>query len=74
MPAPPEPVEEPPSVAAGAFQDHHCALCGDKFNQFYNEDKEEWHLRKAVRHEDKNYHPLCFEDYKVGGSLSFFDL
>ncbi|GBP76226.1 Pre-mRNA cleavage complex 2 protein Pcf11 [Eumeta japonica] len=59
------PEGEAPSVPAGAPEDQHCALCGDKFDQFYNEDKEEWHLRKAVRHEDKNYHPLCFEDYKA---------
>ncbi|XP_026331339.1 uncharacterized protein LOC113238716 isoform X3 [Hyposmocoma kahamanoa] len=62
---PVEAVEEAPSVAAGAPQDHFCATCGDKFDQFYNEDKEEWHLRNSVRHEDKNYHPMCFEDYKA---------
>ncbi|KAJ2945092.1 hypothetical protein O0L34_g9148 [Tuta absoluta] len=62
---PPEVPEETPSVAAGAPADHHCALCGDKFDQFYNEDKEEWHLRNSVRHEEKNYHPMCFEDYKA---------
>ncbi|XP_059050202.1 pre-mRNA cleavage complex 2 protein Pcf11 isoform X2 [Achroia grisella] len=60
-----EPAEEAPSVAAGAPQDQHCALCGDLFHQFYNEDKEEWHLRNSVRHNDNNYHPLCFEDYKA---------
>ncbi|CAH0397606.1 unnamed protein product [Chilo suppressalis] len=57
--------EEAPSVAAGAPAAHHCTLCGDAFQQFYNEDKEEWHLRNSVRHEDKNYHPLCFDDYKL---------
>ncbi|KAM3958336.1 uncharacterized protein ACR2FA_007662 [Aphomia sociella] len=61
----PEAAEEAPSVAAGAPRDRHCALCGDTFQQFYNEDKEEWHLRNSVRHEDNNYHPLCFEDYKA---------
>lgn len=62
---PMEVVEETPSVAAGPPADHNCALCGDKFDQFYNEDKEEWHLRNSVRHEENNYHPMCFEDYKV---------
>ncbi|CAK1542774.1 unnamed protein product [Leptosia nina] len=62
---PMEVVEETPSVAAGPPADHTCALCGDKFDQFYNEDKEEWHLRNSVRHEDKNYHPICFEDFKA---------
>ncbi|KAG7305107.1 hypothetical protein JYU34_010576 [Plutella xylostella] len=60
-----EPAAETPSVAAGAPADRHCALCGDAFDQFYNEDKDEWHLRNSVRHEDKNYHPLCFDDYKA---------
>ncbi|KAL0879180.1 hypothetical protein ABMA27_002970 [Loxostege sticticalis] len=62
---PAEPAAEAPSVAAGAPADSCCALCGDKFDQFYNEDKEEWHLRNSVRHEGNNYHPLCFEDYKA---------
>lgn len=56
---------EAPSVAAGSPARAECALCGDTFVQFYNEDEEEWHLRNSVRHEDRNYHPLCLEDYKV---------
>ncbi|XP_045529689.1 pre-mRNA cleavage complex 2 protein Pcf11 isoform X1 [Pieris brassicae] len=62
---PMEVVEETPSVAAGLPAEHSCSLCGDKFDQFYNEDKEEWHLRNSVRHDEKNYHPMCFEDYKA---------
>ncbi|XP_026740557.1 pre-mRNA cleavage complex 2 protein Pcf11 isoform X2 [Trichoplusia ni] len=54
-----------PSAAASAPATHCCALCGDTFHQFYNEDKEEWHLRNAVKHGDDYYHPLCFEDYKA---------
>ncbi|CAB3225554.1 unnamed protein product [Arctia plantaginis] len=56
---------EAPSAAASAPAAHTCALCGDPFQQFYNEDKEEWHLRNAVKHDDDYYHPLCFEDYKT---------
>ncbi|CAG9789369.1 unnamed protein product [Diatraea saccharalis] len=56
---------EVPSVAAGALAAHHCALCGDAFQQFYHEDEEEWHLRNAVRHEHNNYHPMCLDDYKL---------
>ncbi|XP_023941779.1 pre-mRNA cleavage complex 2 protein Pcf11 isoform X2 [Bicyclus anynana] len=56
--------EESPSAAAGAPQ-HHCALCGDRFQQFYNEDREEWHLRNSVRHDAHYYHPLCYQDYKA---------
>nr|XP_021187068.2 pre-mRNA cleavage complex 2 protein Pcf11 isoform X1 [Helicoverpa armigera]XP_049697497.1 pre-mRNA cleavage complex 2 protein Pcf11 isoform X1 [Helicoverpa armigera] len=54
-----------PSTAAPAPARHCCALCGDTFQQFYNEDKEEWHLRNSVRHNDDYYHPLCFDDYKA---------
>ncbi|XP_053616677.1 pre-mRNA cleavage complex 2 protein Pcf11 isoform X2 [Plodia interpunctella] len=53
-----------PSAPAGAPH-HHCALCGDHFDQFYNEDKEEWHLRNSVTHNGDHYHPMCFEDYKA---------
>jgi hypothetical protein len=59
-------VEEVPSVCAGENpEDTSCAVCQDKFEQFYNEEKEEWHLRAAVRVDGKTYHPLCYDDYKV---------
>ncbi|XP_068623228.1 pre-mRNA cleavage complex 2 protein Pcf11 isoform X2 [Battus philenor] len=56
---------EAPSAAAGAPAAAHCALCGDLFPQFYNEDREEWHLRNAVGYNDQHYHPLCLADYKA---------
>ncbi|XP_045504591.1 pre-mRNA cleavage complex 2 protein Pcf11 isoform X1 [Colias croceus] len=56
---------EAPSVAAGPPAGRHCALCGDAFDQFYNEDREEWHLRNSLQHEGRNYHPACFDDYKA---------
>ncbi|XP_073846203.1 pcf11 cleavage and polyadenylation factor subunit isoform X2 [Musca autumnalis] len=45
--------------------DRACDMCQEKFEQFYNEELEEWHLRCAIRVEDKTYHPLCYEDYKA---------
>lgn len=42
-----------------------CDMCHDKFDQFYNEETEEWHLRSALKIDDKFYHPICYEDYKV---------
>ncbi|KAB0796516.1 hypothetical protein PPYR_10577 [Photinus pyralis] len=42
-----------------------CEVCRDKFEQFYNEEKDEWQLRMAIRVEDKTYHPLCYEDYQA---------
>lgn len=58
-----------PSVPTGSDEDSRCQVCHDAFEQFYNEEKEEWHLRPAVNYEKRNYHPLCLEDYKVGFSL-----
>ncbi|XP_043646090.1 uncharacterized protein LOC122615209 isoform X1 [Drosophila teissieri] len=55
-----------PTCAAGTDDvDHCCDMCHEKFEQFYNEELEEWHLRSAIRVEDKIYHPLCYEDYKT---------
>ena len=55
-----------PSVPTGTDEDSRCQVCHDAFEQFYNEEKEEWHLRPAINFEEKNYHPLCLDDYKVG--------
>lgn len=65
---------EAPSAAAGAPAAAHCALCGDPFLQFYNEDREEWHLRNALTHHDRHYHPLCLADYKVPNMQSLTDM
>lgn len=44
--------------------DKKCEMCHDKFEAFYNDENEEWHLRNAIRVEGKTFHPICFEDYK----------
>lgn len=55
-----------PSVPADPNStDECCEVCRDKFDQFFNEEKEEWHLKNAIRIEDKTYHPVCYEDYQV---------
>lgn len=60
---------EIPTIPADAnVQDAHCEICQDRFEQFYNEEKEEWQLRMAIRVDDKTYHPLCYEDYQVRSS------
>lgn len=41
-----------------------CKVCHDTFDQFFNEEKEEWHLKNAIRVDDNTYHPLCYEDYQ----------
>lgn len=62
--------EQPPrevvSVRAADYpEDAQCEICHDKFESFYNDEKEEWHLRNAVDQEGKLVHPLCLEDEKV---------
>jgi hypothetical protein len=58
-------VHEVPSVCAGDNPDDaFCAMCSDKFEQFFNDEMEEWQLRGAVRVDGKTFHPLCYEDYK----------
>lgn len=42
-----------------------CDMCHDQFDHFYNAETEEWHLRSAIKIEDKFFHPICYEDYKV---------
>ena len=37
-------------------------MCGEQFEQFWDEEAEEWHLRDAVRVNKKTYHPACYED------------
>ena len=55
----------PPSCPAGTEDvDKTCDMCHDPFEQFYNEETEEWHLKQAIRVENKTYHPVCYEDYK----------
>lgn len=60
-----EEVEIPTVPADPDVQDAHCEICQDRFEQFYNEEKEEWQLRMAIRVNNKTYHPLCYEDYQA---------
>lgn len=30
-----------------------CVVCGDAFEQFFDEESEEWHLKNALRVDDK---------------------
>ena len=52
--------------------DPRCEVCQEQFEQFYNEDKEEWHLRMAVRVDGATYHPLCYEDFQVDTFILLF--
>lgn len=67
-----EEVEIPSVPADPDTTDDRCDVCHDKFDQFFHEEKEEWHLKNAIRIDDKTYHPVCFEDYQVRFAIFFF--
>lgn len=64
-------IETLPSCVAGADDlAKTCDMCHDRFETFYNEETEDWHLRNAVRVEEgATYHPICYEDYKISLTL-----
>ncbi|XP_052868953.1 uncharacterized protein LOC128274711 [Anopheles cruzii] len=60
-----------PSCPAGEDEgDRQCHMCHDVFEQFYNEESEDWHLKSAVRIDGYTYHPLCYEDYRASLTMS----
>ncbi|XP_013419945.1 pre-mRNA cleavage complex 2 protein Pcf11 isoform X2 [Lingula anatina] len=60
-----EPISCP--AATGNESDDICDVCHDPFEQFWDEEAEEWHLKDAIRINGKTYHPVCYEDPKEGG-------
>ncbi|KAL0993742.1 hypothetical protein UPYG_G00113040 [Umbra pygmaea] len=58
--------------AAADVVDETCVICQEQFEMYWEEDEEEWHLRDAIRFDEKTYHPSCFEDYK--NTSSFLDV
>lgn len=64
-----EEVEIPSVPADSDITDSRCEVCQDVFDQFFNEEKEEWHLRNAIRIDGKTYHPVCYDDYQASFSL-----
>ncbi|XP_074839592.1 pre-mRNA cleavage complex 2 protein Pcf11 [Carettochelys insculpta] len=58
------------SVPAGpAGADESCEICQEQFEQYWDEEEEEWHLKNAIRVEEKIYHPSCYEDYQKASSF-----
>ncbi|MGH0119661.1 UNVERIFIED_CONTAM: hypothetical protein FKN15_044480 [Acipenser sinensis] len=50
--------------AAADVVDETCEICQEQFEMYWEEDEEEWHLKDAIRVDEKTYHPSCYEDYK----------
>ncbi|KAJ8297737.1 hypothetical protein KUTeg_024268 [Tegillarca granosa] len=57
-------------AATGDDEGDVCVICGDPFEQFWDEEAEEWHLRDAIRSDKKTYHPVCYEDAREEGSIA----
>ncbi|XP_077197433.1 pre-mRNA cleavage complex 2 protein Pcf11 [Paroedura picta] len=58
------------SVPAGpAGVDESCEICQEQFEQYWDEEEEEWHLKNAIRVDEKIYHPSCYEDYQNTSSF-----
>ncbi|XP_045895103.1 pre-mRNA cleavage complex 2 protein Pcf11 isoform X2 [Micropterus dolomieu] len=49
-----------------------CEICQEPFETYWVEEEEDWFLKNAVRVDDKNFHPSCFEDYK--NTSSYLDV
>ncbi|CAG9808277.1 unnamed protein product [Chironomus riparius] len=56
-------------AAAADDVNRSCDMCHDRFEQFFNEETEEWHLRSAIKVEEKFFHPICYDDYKASLTL-----
>lgn len=51
--------------------DDSCYICKDPFEIFWNQDREEWHFKDAVRVDMRVYHPICYEDARDDNNASF---
>lgn len=47
-----------------------CEMCGDVFDEFFDEDKDEWHLSHCLLFEKKLYHPACFNDHQASSKVA----
>lgn len=55
----------PPSCPAGEDSvNMKCNICHEIFDQFFDDDSEQWHLRNAVRVHNIPVHPTCSKDLK----------
>ncbi|KAG2201273.1 hypothetical protein INT47_006776, partial [Mucor saturninus] len=47
-----------------------CAICGERFIDFWNDDEEEWMYKNAIMIDDKIYHATCHADAIKSGNLA----
>ncbi|GAN08321.1 conserved hypothetical protein [Mucor ambiguus] len=46
-----------------------CAICGERFVDFWNDDEEEWMYKNAILVDGKIYHATCHADAVKSGTL-----
>ncbi|KAG9348415.1 hypothetical protein JZ751_002150 [Albula glossodonta] len=40
-----------------------CEVCGEQFDMAWDDEREQWSLKNAIRFDIKTYHPSCYEDF-----------
>ncbi|CAF3370268.1 unnamed protein product [Rotaria sp. Silwood1] len=53
-----------PAIGNGDSDDDRCYVCHDPFENFFDDNREEWHLKDAIRIDGKTYHPICYQDVR----------
>ena len=39
-------------------------MCHDLFETFFDDNREEWRLKDAIRVDGKTSHPICYQDVR----------
>ncbi|CAF1146773.1 unnamed protein product [Adineta steineri] len=50
------------STGNGDMDDDRCYVCHDPFENFFDDNREEWCLKDAIRIDGRTYHPICYQD------------
>ncbi|CAF3403431.1 unnamed protein product [Rotaria sp. Silwood1] len=56
-----------PAIGNGDSDDDRCYVCHDPFENFFDDNREEWHLKDAIRIDGKTYHPIYIGRKKAEG-------
>lgn len=49
-------------VAPALSTQNVCTVCGEAFENFYDDDEEAWKCRNAMMVDGKMFHPVCYQD------------
>ncbi|CAO4370027.1 unnamed protein product [Caenorhabditis nigoni] len=51
-----------PGVDSAGVKTKECSVCGEKFDEYYDDDEEMWRLRDTVSHNGRIVHAACASD------------